>query len=93
MDTIIDYYNFPRTAPDNSKEIEELEKEKDKLVDNFKKSGRNKVSDEEHNAMEELQDKKNVLITRNGIHHIPSYRPIVYLTSPNEVYLVLFLLE
>lgn len=67
LDDIIDYYDFPRTAPDHSKEIEELKKEADKLVDNFKKSGRNEVSDEEHDAMEEIQGKINSLIREQNV--------------------------
>ena len=57
LDEIIKYYDFPTEAPDNSKEIDELRKERDRIYDKIKQDGRvpRDMTDEEEKRLEEIR--------------------------------------
>lgn len=58
LDEIIDYYDFPRTAPDNSKEIDALRKEREDIYAKIKADGRipREMTDEEEKRLEDISN-------------------------------------
>lgn len=61
LNEIINYYGFPKEAPDHRREIEELRKEKEILISNFKSSGRKLPTKEEEDALNTINDKISIL--------------------------------
>ena len=61
LDEIMDYYGFPKEAIDHKKEIEELRKEKEILISNFKSSGRKLPTKEEEDELNTINDKISIL--------------------------------